>query len=157
MKPIDHLRAMRLEKTKAQYPNVPSYGLPKFEYNPNSANGLTKCIIDFINFMGYQSERINTAGRVIDNRKTYTDVLGRTKTIGSTKYIPTTGTKGSADISATIAGKSIKIEVKIGKDKQSEHQKTYQEQIEKAGGYYLIVKDFDSFYNWFQQFIKQNS
>jgi hypothetical protein len=94
---------------------------------------------------------------VIDNRKTYTDVIGRTKTIGSTKYIPTTGTKGSADISATIAGKSVKIEVKIGKDRQSEHQKVYQDQIENAGGDYFIAKDFDSFYNWFSNFIKQNS
>jgi hypothetical protein len=157
MKPIDHLKALRLAKTKAQYPNVPEYGLPKFEYNPTSANGLTKCICDFITFMGYQAERINTAGRVIDNRKTYTDVIGRTKTIGSTKYIPTTGTKGSADISATIAGKSVKIEVKIGKDRQSEHQKVYQDQIENARGYYFIAKDFDSFYNWFSNFIKQNS
>lgn len=157
MKSIDHLKALRLAKTKAMYPNVPDIALPKFEYNASSANGLTQCIIDFITFSGYQAERINTSGRVIDNRKTYTDVLGRTKTIGSTKYIPTTGTKGSADISATIAGKSVKIEVKINKDRQSEHQKAYQEQIEKAGGIYLLIKDFDSFYNWFNQFIKQNS
>lgn len=157
MKPIDHLKALRLANTKAQYPNVPDYGLPKIEYNPNSANGLTKCILDLLNLSGYQAERINTMGRMLDNRKTYTDVIGRRKTIGSTKYIPTTGTKGSADISATIAGKSVKIEVKIGKDKQSEHQKAYQEQIEKAGGYYFIAKDFESFFDWFSNFIKQNS
>ena len=157
MKSIDHLKALRLAKTKAQYPNVPDIALPKIEYNPNSANGLTKCILDFLNLSGHQAERINTMGRMLDNRKTYTDVIGRTKTIGSTKYIPTTGTKGSADISATIKGKSVKIEVKYGKDRQSKNQKAYQEQIENAGGYYYIAKDFDSFYDWFQDFIKQNS
>jgi len=157
MKPIDHLKSLRLAKTKTKYPNVPGYGLPKFEYNHKSANGLTRCIIDFITFSGYQAERINTAGRVIDNRKTYTDVIGRTKTIGSTKYIPTTGTKGSADISATIKGKSVKIEVKYGKDRQSSDQKAYQEQIEKAGGVYLLIRDFDSFYDWFNEFIKENN
>lgn len=156
MKPIEHLRALRLAKTIKSFPNVPSYALPKYEYNEKSANGLTKAICDFINLSGHQAERINTMGRMLDNRKTYTDVIGRTKTIGSTKYIPTTGTKGSADISATIKGKSVKIEVKYGKDRQSADQKAYQEQVENAGGYYYIAKDFDSFYQWFQEFIKEN-
>jgi len=94
---------------------------------------------------------------MLDNRKTYTDVIGRTKTIGSTKYIPTSGTKGSADISATINGRSVKIEVKWKADRQSKDQKAYQEQVERAGGVYYIAKDFDSFYAWFNEFIKQNT
>ena len=157
MKPLDHLKALRLADTKSKYPNVPEIALPKIEYNPNSANGLTKCILDFLNLSGHQAERINTMGRMLDNRKTVTDVIGRQKTIGSTKYIPTTGTKGSADISATINGRSVKIEVKYGKDRQSSDQKSYQEQVEKAGGVYIIAKDFDSFYEWFNEFIKQNT
>lgn len=157
MKPIEHLRALRLAKTIKLFPNVPEYALPKTEYNERSANGLTKCILDFLNLSGHQAERINTIGRMLDNRKTYTDVIGRTKTIGSTKYIPTTGTKGSADISATINGRSVKIEVKWGADRQSKHQKAYQEQIEKAGGHYYIAKTFDSFFEWYQKFIKENT
>lgn len=153
MKAIDHLKALKLADTKSRYPNVPEIALPKIEYNQNSANGLTKCILDFLNLSGHQAERINTMGRMLDNRKTYTDVIGRQKTIGSTKYIPTTGTKGSADISATINGRSVKIEVKYGKDRQSADQKAYQEQIEKAGGIYIIAKEFDSFYDWYQQFV----
>ena len=157
MKPIEHLRALRLAKTIKSFPNVPEYALPKTEYNERSANGLTRCILDFLNLSGYQAERINTMGRMLDNRKTYTDVIGRTKTIGSTKYIPTTGTKGSADISATINGRSVKIEVKWKADRQSADQKAYQEQVERAGGVYYIAKDFDSFYAWFNEFIKQNT
>jgi hypothetical protein len=153
MKAIDHLKALKLADTKSRYPNVPEIALPKIEYNQNSANGLTKCILEFLNLSGHQAERINTMGRMLDNRKTYTDVIGRQKTIGSTKYIPTTGTKGSADISATINGRSVKIEVKYGKDRQSADQKAYQEQIEKAGGIYIIAKEFDSFYDWYQQFV----
>lgn len=156
MKAIDHLNKLRLEKTKANFPNVPDYALPKTQYNPNSANGLTKCICDFLNLSGHQAERINTMGRMVDNRKTYTDVIGRTKTIGSAKYIPTTGTKGSADISATIKGRSVKIEVKYGKDRQSQDQKAYQEMIERAGGVYIIAKNFDTFHAWYLEFIKQN-
>ena len=154
MKAIDHLKALKLADTRAKYPSVPDIALPKIEYNPNSANGLTKAICDFLNLSGHQAERINTMGRMVDNRKTYTDVIGRTKTIGSAKYIPTTGTKGSADISATIKGRSVKIEVKYGKDRQSQDQKAYQEMIERAGGIYIIAKDFDTFHAWYLEFIK---
>lgn len=122
-------------------------------YTDKTANGLTKMIIDWINYNGGQAERINTTGRLI-KAKSYKDVMGITKTIGQDKWIKGTGTLGSADISATIQGKSVKIEVKIGRDKQSDVQKQYQEAIEKAGGIYYIAKDFDSFYNWYNETFK---
>lgn len=122
-------------------------------YTDKTANGLTKMIIDWINYNGGQAERINTTGRLI-KAKTYKDVMGITKTIGQDKWIKGTGTLGSADISATIQGKSVKIEVKIGRDKQSDVQKQYQEAIEKAGGIYYIAKDFDTFYNWYNETFK---
>jgi hypothetical protein len=84
---------------------------------------------------------------MVDNTKTFTNVLGITKQIGTKKWIKGSGTKGSADISATIKGKSVKIEVKIGKDRQSEHQKAYQQSIEKSGGLYLIATSFEQFIN----------
>lgn len=153
MKALDHLKALKLSKLKEQYPSLPDHAIPAPKYKDNSANALTKCVIDFLNMSGHQAERINTMGRMLDNRKTVTDVIGRQKTIGSTKYIPTTGTKGSADISATINGMSVKIEVKHGKDRQSAEQKSYQEQVEKAGGTYYIARDFQSFFDWYQQFV----
>jgi hypothetical protein len=69
-------------------------------------------------------------------------------------YTPSTGTKGSADISATIRGRSVKIEVKQ-KDKQSEVQKQYQQSIEKAGGVYMIFRNFDDFIIWYNDFISK--
>ena len=81
----------------------------------------------------------------VDNRKVSTDVLGRQRTIGTMKYIPGTSTNGTADISAIYKGISFKIEVKIGKDKQSEAQKKYQQEVERAGAVYIIAKDFDNF------------
>jgi hypothetical protein len=121
--------------------------IPLFKYTDKTANGLTRCIIDYLTLQGYQAERISTTGRMVDNTKTFTNVLGITKQIGTKKYIPTSGVKGSADISATIKGKSVKIEVKIGKDRQSEHQKKYQESIENSGGLYLIATSFEQFIN----------
>jgi hypothetical protein len=91
-------------------------------------------------------------GRVIDNRTQFKDVLGRSRTIGSTKYIPGTGTKGSADLSSTINGRSVKIEIKIGADRMSEAQKEYQRMTEMSGGVYIVAKDFDSFIEWYNNF-----
>ena len=131
----------------------PDY-VPKTKFEDATANGLTKCIIAWITLNGYQAERINTTGRYIDNSKIVTDVLGRKIKIGSGKYIKGTGTKGSADISATIKGKSVKIEVKIGNDRQSEYQKEYEADIIKAGGIYYIAKDFDNFINFYKSLVE---
>lgn len=128
--------------------------VPKTKFEDATANGLTKCIIAWITLNGYQAERINTTGRYIDNSKIVTDVLGRKIKIGSGKYIKGTGTKGSADISATIKGKSVKIEVKIGNDRQSEYQKEYEADIIKAGGIYYIAKDFDNFINFYKSLVE---
>lgn len=154
MKPLQILNYIKFEEAKRNYPNVPTHALSVKSFSDNTANGLTKCILEFLRLNGWQAERINTTGRVIDNRKTYTDVIGRTVTIGSTKYIPTTGTKGSADISATIKGRSVKIEIKIGQDRQSEAQKEYQRSVEQSGGVYILAKTFDDFYYWYMDFIK---
>lgn len=124
------------------------------KYNDSTANGLTKCVIDYINLSGGQAERISNTGRYIDESKIVTDVLGNRKKIGSGKYIKGTGTNGTADISATYKGKSIKIEIKM-KDKQSEAQKEYQQSIERAGGIYFICHNFEEFLDKFNTFANQ--
>jgi hypothetical protein len=154
MTPIQTLKQLKQEEQRKLYPNVPEHGMKPVKYEDKTANGLTKCILDFLNLTGHFAERINTMGRIIDGRKQVIDIIGRTKTIGTTKYIPTTGTKGSSDISATINGKSVKIEVKIGSDRQSEAQKEYQKRTERSGGIYLIARDFESFYNDYKKIIE---
>lgn len=147
------LSELAFKKLKDKYPTVPGFALPRLKYCDKTANGLTKCIIDFIELTGGQAERINNTGRQLDERKTYTDTLGNSRTIGSVKWIKGTGTNGTSDISATIQGKSVKVEVKIGADKQSDKQKEYQQAIEKAGGIYFVAKDFNSFYKWYLQLV----
>ena len=139
-----------------KYPRMPKEYVAKRKYTDANANGLTKCIIDWIKANGYQAERISNTGRYIDNSKIVTDSMGFQKKIGSGQYIKGTGTNGTADISATIKGRSIKLEVKIGADRQSEAQKKYQADIERAGGIYIIVKDFDEFMNFYKKFIETN-
>jgi hypothetical protein len=99
-----------------------------------TANELTRNILHFLILEGCQAERINNIARRIGNR-----------------FVKSNMTRGTADIHAIIKGKAIKIEVKIGKDKQSKYQKVYQQEVEKAGGIYYIAKDFDSFYEWYNK------
>jgi hypothetical protein len=153
MTPLQQLTELDWQIRCANTRMRPDY-VVKTKYSDKTANGLTKAIIAWINLNGYQAERISTTGRYVDNSKIVTDVLGNRKKIGSGKYIKGTGTNGSADISATIKGKSIKIEVKIGKDKQSEAQIKYQQMIEKAGGIYFIAKNFDDFYGFYITLVK---
>jgi hypothetical protein len=154
MKPLDRLKHLKQEAMLESYPNVPKYALSAPKYEDKTANGLTKCIIEFLQLSNHQAERINTMGRPIDNRKQVTDVIGRTKTIGTMTWGKSTATKGSADISATIEGRSVKIEVKIGADRQSEEQKVYQANIEKSGGKYWIAKNFDDFIKKYDDFLE---
>jgi len=124
-------------------------------YTEKTANGLTKCVVSWLRLSGWQAERISNTGRLIDRRKIVVDCIGRQKQIGSTQWIKGSGTKGTADISATIAGKSVKIEIKVGKDRISDHQRQYQNDVERSGGVYLIVKDFCSFLQWYDSFIEK--
>lgn len=147
---IKELEQLAFDEVVRKHPNFPYPVRPK--YNDNSTNGLTKCVIDYIRLKGFHAERINSTGSMRDNRKTVIDVIGRSCTVGSAKWIRGTTQPGTADLSATINGRSVKIEVKCsatGDKIQSKHQKAYQEQIEAAGGVYLIVRTFEEFFNWY--------
>jgi len=146
---VKYLETMALNEKLKKFKHTPIEMLVKPEFKDNTANGLTKCIITFIQLKGGQAERINSTGRPIDNRTTYTDAVGIIRTIGSIEWIKGTSTNGTADISSTIKGRSVKIEVKIGNDRQSEAQKDYQHAIEAAGGIYTISKDFTTFVEWY--------
>lgn len=123
--------------------------------NPKSASGFEKLIIEFLKLSGHQAEKIAVSGRFIDNSRSEVTSTGFRQTIGSKKYIPSTSTKGSADISSTIYGVAVKWEVKFSStDKQSEHQKIYQQAIENSKGFYFIIKTLDQFYEIYQELLQ---
>ena len=144
----DKLKALEVEQLTNKYPNLPIYAHALTDWNDNSANSLTKSIIFWINALGGQAERISVQGQYRAGKKI--PMMDSFKQLPG-KWTKSQGTKGSADISATINGRSVKIEVKYGKDRQSDDQKAYQEQIEKAGGIYYIAKTFDDFVLWYEK------
>ncbi len=150
----DKLNALMMEQLKYKYPNMPEAYIPKTDWTDNSANALTKCVIAWIQFNGGQAERISSQGQYREGAKIQvgSGIMAHTKQLPG-KWTPGQSTKGTADISATIRGRSVKIEIKYGKDRQSDVQKEYQAAIERAGGVYIIVRTFDEFVEWYEQFI----
>ena len=150
----DKLKALELESLRGKYPSMDARFIPLTDWKDSSANSLTKCIIFYINALGGQAERISSQGQYREGKKIEvgTGEIQYTKELKG-KWTPGQGTKGTADISATIRGRSVKIEVKYGNDRQSDAQKQYQEAIEKAGGTYIIAKTFDDFVLWYENFI----
>ena len=146
------LKALELESMKRKYPNTNESYLGLSKWNDNSANSLTQCVIAYITFMGGQAERISSQGQYREGAKipVGTGELAHTRQLPG-KWTPGQSTKGTADISSTIRGRSVKIEIKQ-KDQQSEVQKQYQASIERAGGVYIIVRTFDEFVVWYEQF-----
>ncbi|HBE42433.1 MAG TPA: hypothetical protein DDW27_14760 [Bacteroidales bacterium] len=145
---LSQLRQLALAHSRRKHPTLPEYARHIKPYSDKTANGLTRAIIDFLRFSGWQAERINCTGRLLDNTKVFTDTVGFTRKIGSVKWLPTSGEKGTSDISAVINGRAVKIEVKM-RDRQSEDQKSYQLKIENAGGYYWLVRSFDEFMKFY--------
>lgn len=138
--PLRQLSRITDEQRKARRPTVPDHAWgSRTIFRENTANELTRSIIAFIEIIGGQAERINSMGRQITKNRKAIWVYG-------------TGTNGTADISATWKGISIKIEVKATKcEKQSEVQMQYQQAIEEAGGIYILARSFDGFlYEFFR-------
>jgi hypothetical protein len=98
------------------------------------SNGLTTFIINFLNWSGYRATRINTMGRQING-----------------KFIPSATRKGTADISATIKGRSVMIEIKVGKDKPRPEQLGEQQRERAAGGIYEFVHSPEEFFLLFDK------
>jgi hypothetical protein len=140
---FDQLIQMALENNRQKHPSFPDAYRVTPKYTDKTANGLTKCIVDYLNFSGHVASRINNMGTW---RADKTNVNGGF-------YTRSNQMKGIADIDSTVnvkitgipVGLSVKWEVKIGKDTQSEAQKEYEKKITASGGHYYIVKSFEDF------------
>lgn len=130
-------------KRQAEYaPSVVNdFGhLPTKYPDVTRSNGLTRAIINYLNWTGSNATRITSAGRQIQTK-------------GGARWIPGTTRRGRADIDSTIlingVGRPVKWEIKCGDDVPSEYQLAEQAKEHKAGGYYFFTHSMDEF---FQQY-----
>jgi len=146
----DELREMKYRYMEQRTPGAfiasGSRSMKLKPYNDTTANGLTNCIIDWINYSGGHAVRINTQGQVRKERVEYFGGQHR----DLVRFTPSTTAKGTFDITATIQGRSVKIEVKIGRDKLSPAQERQMEKEQAAGALCFVARDMESFVSWYQ-------
>lgn len=131
---VKELERLANEAARIRYPNHPDYAFAPRKFRDDTANSLTSCIVKYITFKNGFASRISNQG-------TYNCKLR--------KYIPSTSRKGLPDIMATYQGKSLHIEVKIGRDKQSEAQIKIESEVTRSGGLYYLARNFTDFKTWF--------
>ena len=129
---------------KIKYPNAYKDGFylePKIP-KVDTSNGLTTFICNYLSWRDHRATRINVSGRLVEGKEKQASGI----TLGVKKWIKSSTRKGTADISATINGRSVMIEIKIGKDKPREDQILEQARERKAGGIYEFIKTPEEFF-----------
>lgn len=113
-----------------EYPSATKgYGYLKPKYpDVETSNGLTRFVIDFCKFSGHYSNRINTSGRQIFDKKKNKHIWIKASTL-----------KGTADTMIIVNGHTFFAEIKVGRDTPGEKQLEQQARIQASGaGYYFI-------------------
>jgi hypothetical protein len=150
-KPFKHAWQQSIQDAKdawtiKHFPSFAAASEPlRGKWNDETANGLTKCVIDYLKFIGGNFTRVNVMGTPRKDKKT-----------GRTFFTPSTTKKGTADIVGVFRGRYTAIEVKIGADIQSKFQIQEQRDVTEAGGVYIIARNFPDFLNEFKTIFKLN-
>jgi hypothetical protein len=141
---IERYKLAHRANFKLLYPNAWDDGhyTPPIPPKVMTSNGLTKAIVNYLGWAGAYANRINTMGRRVGG----IEITSSGLRLKSDKWIKSTTKSGTPDIDCIINGRPVKIEIKIGRDVQSESQKRSQKMIERAGGKYFIVKTIDEFF-----------
>jgi hypothetical protein len=152
IKTLKELSEAERQIRRLKYPSIPESALSYTKFSDKTANGLTRAIVAWFNISNGQAERISVTGRRIDCTKTFVDVVGKTRQIGTTQWIKPSMKVGTADISALYKlnetdriATAFRIEVKVGRDTQRPAQVEYQKEVERAGGIYIIATSFENF------------
>lgn len=106
-----------------------------------TANGLTNFIVNYINWTGGNATRVSSEGKAIVKQ-------------GEVIRIPSTTRNGSADVTSTIQGRSVKWEVKVGRDKPSPAQIKEQQRERSAGGEYFFTHDVGEFFMQYDSLVQ---
>ncbi|MDB5243081.1 MAG: hypothetical protein JWP57_3706 [Spirosoma sp.] len=135
--PRQRLVELEMADKRRRYPTVPESYLVKPKFPLKDTNSLTKAVLRCLELHGCYVTRIQSQGQ-------FNDQTGHWQR-GTTR-------KGTADLHAVINGRHVSIEIKWGKDRLSADQKKTAESVKAAGGVYLVVSNYDTFWCWFEQF-----
>ena len=134
-KALAELEELDQEAKKQKYPNVPDHCRAKTRHSEATANGLTKSVLTWLQLNGHYCSRIQSQGQ-------WNQKLGR--------FTKSTVRKGIGDVMAVIDGKTVMIEIKVGRDKLSPAQIKTQSDVERSGGIYWQIRTFDQFMTFYK-------
>lgn len=128
----DSVKQLEIEYFEYKYRNstIPVQCQFKRSFRDDTANGLAGCIEAWAKIHGAFYQRQNSQGQYDSRLKIW-------RKSGTTK--------GIADVQVTFQGKTFNLEIKVGKDRQSEVQKEVERKIKAAGGHYAIIHCYDDF------------
>ena len=128
----DSVKQLEIEYFEHKYRNstIPVQCRFKRSFRDDTANGLAGCIEAWAKIHGAFYQRQNSQGQ-------YDSRLKMWRKSGTTK--------GIADVQVTYKGRTYNLEIKVGKDRQSEVQKEVEQRIKAAGGHYAIIHCYDDF------------
>lgn len=112
--------------------------LPKKKKSPT--NELTSAIMKYMRSLRCAVARINTTG-------IYDEKIGKYRYSGSTNGVEDVNCILPVNIAGMKVGVTVAVEIKTGKDRMRDEQLERKENVEKAGGHYIIAKTFDQFKN----------
>lgn len=128
----DSVKRLEQEYFEWKYRNstIPVQCRFKKPFRDDTANGLAGCVEAWCKVHGAFYQRQNSQGQ-------YDGRLKMWRKSGTTK--------GIADVQVTYKGKTYNLEIKVGKDRQSEVQREVEQRIKAAGGHYAIIHCYDDF------------
>jgi len=115
---------------KAKFPNVPAHSVmeaAKFFFRNTAhreylSKWLEQASVWWLNNEGAMCKKVETTGKLIKGKS------------GKDVYIKhRAAKKGEPDISGVLNGKAFYIEIKVGRDRLSDDQKSYIQRLERAG------------------------
>jgi len=121
-----------------EYPAASStYGYLKVKEYPDVTkhNGLRKFATDFLKWNGHHAEVTGNTGRKIFDKKKQKEI-----------WINGSGTNGTSDVKCDIAVDfqrspvPVKIEIKVGRDFQSDAQIEYEADVTTNGALYWLIR-----------------
>ena len=115
-----------------KHPTVPY--LVRSKYSDKDANGLTRCVVDYLKLSGHFATRLASTG-------TYRADLQ--------KFVPSQQRAGMPDVLAIIEGRALFIEIKTGKDRLSAIQQDTHKALSDAGAWVYVTHNFQDFVDWF--------
>jgi len=144
---LKDLSELKFKADRVKYPSLPVHAVPRKVFTDKTANGLTSAILAYCELSGAFAQRSGSEGRYRQGA-TVVDAVGRTRVMKGS-YLPGLNV-GQGDLQIVLAGRIYSVEIKIGKDRQSEKQKDFESRLTSSGGIYAIVHSWEEFYNYWK-------